>query len=149
MSIVPIAALVVALGGFAYFNRIPRKTKKRNKGDLGGDGQLHSSHRKALRGVRSGSIKGLAILFYADWCPNCTQTRVAYDKVAREDSGAVIYLRCDVDREQLSGGTNLLETYAVDSVPTVVLLHADGVVRMPQTGEMETTFAACIQKLTR
>jgi len=67
-------------------------------------------------------------LWYADWCPNCTATRPAWDAPTSKNDGKMItgptvhYIEIDCSDDSQSGVQHSLNQYSIQGYPTIKLL---------------------------
>lgn len=67
--------------------------------------------------------------FYATWCGPCRRMAPELEAIARKYAGKIAVYKVDVDKEQ-----DLAVAFEVQSIPTLLLINAEGRVEMLQGG---------------
>lgn len=67
--------------------------------------------------------------FYATWCGPCRRMAPELEAIARKYAGKIAVYKVDVDKEQ-----DLAMAFEVQSIPTMLLINAEGRVEMLQGG---------------
>lgn len=67
--------------------------------------------------------------FYATWCGPCRRMAPELEAIARKYAGKIAVYKVDVDKEQ-----DLAMAFEVQSIPTLLLINAEGRVEMLQGG---------------
>lgn len=67
--------------------------------------------------------------FYATWCGPCRRMAPELEAIAQKYAGKIAVYKVDVDKEQ-----DLAQAFRVESIPTLLLINAEGRVEMLQGG---------------
>ena len=84
------------------------------------NGAMHLNDENFVQTVREAG-KPVLVDFYADWCGPCQMAAPIIDKLADELKDRILIVKVDVDQSRQVAGK-----YGVMSIPTVLILEADG-----------------------